>query len=103
MESLPHFDWKTAEKPRKTACQRSSAVASGTTGLICTIRQRRLTGWRLVRASSESPSDARLDAIHRAIQILGGPGPNRAEQIQLIFSRTYSPGWKEELGLTVNG
>ena len=59
---------------------------------------------RLDRAD-ESLSDAtRRDQIDEAIQILLQPGDNRAEQVQLLFSREYDERWREEvLGLKIPG
>jgi hypothetical protein len=51
---------------------------------------------RLDRAQGAVADDARMQGVHRAIQILAGAGPNRAEQIQLIFSRPYDPNWKQQ-------
>jgi hypothetical protein len=38
-------------------------------------------------------SDVRRDLIQRGLEILSGPGLNRAEQIQILFSDPYQPGW----------
>jgi len=37
--------------------------------------------------------DARRERIQRGLEILSGPGLNRAEQIQVLFSDPYQPGW----------
>jgi hypothetical protein len=37
--------------------------------------------------------------VHAAIQVLLRPDDDRAEQIQLIFSRPYDGGWREKFGL----
>ena len=37
--------------------------------------------------------DARRERIQRGLEILSGPGLNRAEQIQVLFSDRYQPGW----------
>ena len=34
-------------------------------------------------------NDARVDQIHQSIKVLGGPGPGRAERIQMLFSLPY--------------
>jgi hypothetical protein len=58
---------------------------------------------RLDRA--ESPpgqsvaEDVRLARIQRALAVLAEPGPDRAEQIQMIFSRDYTPTWRGDFGL----
>jgi hypothetical protein len=51
---------------------------------------------RLDRAQDAGNDDTRRKGIERAIEILAGPGPNRAEEIQLIFSRPYDPNWKQQ-------
>ncbi len=51
---------------------------------------------RLDRAQGAVADDARMQGIQQAIKILSGPAPNRAEQIQLIFSRPYDPNWKQQ-------
>ena len=38
-------------------------------------------------------SDVRRERIQRGLEILSGPGLNRAEQIQILFSDPYQPGW----------
>jgi hypothetical protein len=48
---------------------------------------------RLDRADGSLSGDPRLAGIQKALAILSGPGPDRAEEIQLVFSRTYEPGW----------
>jgi len=48
---------------------------------------------RLDRAGG-SPGDPRLDGIRQALAILRADKPDRAEQIQLVFSRPYHAGWR---------
>jgi hypothetical protein len=38
--------------------------------------------------------DARLDKIHRALEVLMDESPARAERIQQIFSLDYDPDWE---------
>lgn len=54
---------------------------------------------RLERASGSLASDARRAKIQAAIQVLLRPDEDRAEQIQLIFSRPYEDGWRDKLGV----
>lgn len=54
---------------------------------------------RLGRASGSLESDARRAKIQAAIQVLLRPEDDRAEQIQLIFSRPYEDGWREKFGV----
>ncbi len=49
---------------------------------------------RFDRAEGDSADDPRLAMIGKALDILHDPGPGRAEQIQLVFSRPYEAGWK---------
>lgn len=44
---------------------------------------------RIDRAEGSVANDARVDQIHQSIKVLGGPGPGRAEQIQMLFSLPY--------------
>ncbi len=37
--------------------------------------------------------DRRRALIQQGLEVLGQPGLNRAEQIQVIFSDPYQPGW----------
>ena len=54
---------------------------------------------RLDRASGSLGSDARRSQIQAAIQVLLRPDDARAEHVQLIFSRPYKEGWREQLGV----
>ena len=53
---------------------------------------------RLDRAEGSLAGDPRLRGIRRALEILAGDEPGRAEAIQLVFSRTYDPDWKQAFG-----
>ena len=55
---------------------------------------------RLERAEGTVDADRRLTLLHDAISALSVDGADRAEQIQMIFSRRYEPGWREKFGLT---
>jgi len=55
---------------------------------------------RLDRASGSLAKDSRRMQIHAAIQVLLRPDDDRAEQLQLIFSRPYEEGWQEKFGVT---
>lgn len=39
--------------------------------------------------------DRRRELIQQGVEVLGQPGRSRAEQIQMIFSDPYLPGWNE--------
>lgn len=51
---------------------------------------------RLDRATGSLANDARRAKIQAGIQVLLRPDDDRAEQIQLIFSRPYKNSWREE-------
>ncbi len=53
---------------------------------------------RLDRADGALDVDLRLAGIRRALEILAGDQPDRAEAIQLVFSRAYDPNWKQSFG-----
>jgi hypothetical protein len=55
---------------------------------------------RIDHAGYLGDGDARRTQIQAAIQILLRPENDRAEQLQLIFSRPYENGWREKLGMT---
>jgi len=54
---------------------------------------------RIGRAPGSVDRDPRLEKLQRALAVLQSSDPNRAEQIQLIFSRPYDAGWPEDFGL----
>jgi hypothetical protein len=42
----------------------------------------------------QAKADPRLARIHQALTILASASPNRAEQVQQLFSLGYDPSWK---------
>ncbi|HVT26653.1 MAG TPA: hypothetical protein VHE81_01415 [Lacipirellulaceae bacterium] len=54
---------------------------------------------RLDRTSGSLASESRRRQIQNAIQRLLRPGDDRAEQVQLIFSRPYEDDWREKFGV----
>jgi hypothetical protein len=54
---------------------------------------------RLDRASGSLAADSRRAQVHAAIQVLLRPEDDRAEQVQLIFSRPYKEDWREKFGV----
>jgi hypothetical protein len=54
---------------------------------------------RIDRANGSVGTDARRTQVQAAIQVLLRPEDDRAEQIQLIFSRQYADDWREQLGV----
>jgi hypothetical protein len=54
---------------------------------------------RLERSPGDEPDDPRLGRVRRALEILLDHEPDRAERVQLLFSRQYERAWRESLGL----
>jgi hypothetical protein len=52
---------------------------------------------RLTRAEGSVAADPRLAGVRQALEILAGDGMDRAEQIQLVFSRPYETDWRRSL------
>jgi hypothetical protein len=55
---------------------------------------------RLDRTSGSLASESRQIQIHDAIQMLLRPDDDRAEQVQLIFSRPYEEDWRDKFDLS---
>jgi hypothetical protein len=55
---------------------------------------------RLDRASGSLESESRRAQVKAAIQVLLRPEEDRAEQIQLIFSRPFEDDWRVKLRMT---
>ena len=49
---------------------------------------------RLARAEGNVSADKRLQQLAAAFEILASSGNDRAERIQLVFSRPYDAQWK---------
>jgi hypothetical protein len=49
---------------------------------------------RMDRAEGSVADDPRMKRLHQALEILLNDAPDRAEQIQLLFSRTYEDEWQ---------
>jgi hypothetical protein len=49
---------------------------------------------RIRRAPDSVVADPRIDTIAEAVQIIAGQTPNRAEQIQILFSLPYDEHWQ---------
>ena len=54
---------------------------------------------RIDRANGTVGNDPRRTQVQAAIQVLLRPEDDRAEQIQLIFSRQDADDWREKLGV----
>jgi hypothetical protein len=55
---------------------------------------------RLERAGVAASNESRMAKIRAAIKVLLDDGEDRAEQIQLVFSRIYEDDWKEKLQIS---
>lgn len=53
---------------------------------------------RMDRSAGSVENDVRLQQIQQALAILQSRGADRAERIQLVFSRPYEPHWKTLFG-----
>lgn len=58
-------------------------------------------GADLDRAAEPVQGDPRLGKIREALGILSDVSKDRAERVQLVFSRPYDDDWQRELGLNV--
>ena len=56
---------------------------------------------RLDRAEERLDDDPRMARMREAMEIILHEHRDRAEQIQLIFSREYDENWSTKLGLTL--
>ena len=54
---------------------------------------------RIDRAEGDLPHSSQRELLSAAIGQLLGDSGNRAEQIQMLFSRDYSDGWRSEFQL----
>lgn len=50
---------------------------------------------RLDRAEGEIVKDPRWQRLHTALEVLKRPSSDRAEQVQMVFSREYEPDWRD--------
>ena len=55
---------------------------------------------RLDRANGSLTSESRVKQVRAAIEVLLGSDDDRAEQIQLIFSRPFEDDWRDKLRMT---
>lgn len=57
---------------------------------------------RLERSPTAEPTDLRWRKLMAGLECLGPERPaagTRAEQVQLVFSRGYESGWRQEFGV----
>lgn len=55
---------------------------------------------RIDRAAGSAAADPRHRKIQDAIQVLLGTDADRAERVQMIFSRPYEKDWQARFGMT---
>jgi hypothetical protein len=55
---------------------------------------------RLDRSGTLTSREPRVAKIRSAIEVLLGSDDDRAEQIQLVFSRPYEDDWRENLKIS---
>jgi hypothetical protein len=54
---------------------------------------------RFDRAAGDWPGDPRRTRLDEAIRLLLIDEPERAEQLQLLFSRSYEKDWRQKFGV----
>lgn len=54
---------------------------------------------RINRAEGSVATDPRLEKVRRSLGILSGGLPDRAEQVQMVFSLPYQEDWRTQYGL----
>lgn len=55
---------------------------------------------RVDRSDGSLANDPRRTQVQAAIQVLLRPEDDRAEQVQLIFSRPYDHDWRQKFRMT---
>jgi hypothetical protein len=55
---------------------------------------------RIDRAEGNTSDDRRLALIRQALDVLLSPAGDRAEQVQLLFSRQYDDDWQRKFDIT---
>jgi hypothetical protein len=54
---------------------------------------------RLDRSEGSVADDPRMRRVREAIQTLLSETPDRAERVQLLFSREYDEAWRKKFGV----
>lgn len=54
---------------------------------------------RLDRGEGSVLQDPRMKPIEESLQVLQQPGADRAEKVQMIFSREYDDDWRKRFGV----
>jgi hypothetical protein len=61
-------------------------------GIRCRLIELAASLDRIERAGSPAVDDARVHQIRRSLEVLAANAPDRAEQVQLVFSLPYEKG-----------
>lgn len=54
---------------------------------------------RMDRGDGAVENDMRMKTIRKGVEILQTDAPNRAEQLQLLFSREYEADWRTQFDI----
>lgn len=54
---------------------------------------------RIELGEGDVASSRQMELLHRGIDILRDPTPEKAKQIQLLFSREYDPHWRTSMNV----
>lgn len=54
---------------------------------------------RLDRAEGAIAKDPRWQRLQTALDVLKRPSSDRAEQVQIVFSRAYEQDWRQTFGI----
>jgi len=54
---------------------------------------------RVDRAATSQLDELKIQTLNAAIETLLRPGPNRAEQIQILFSNAYDDKWRQTMDI----
>ena len=54
---------------------------------------------RLTRAEGSVSGDPRLARLYEALAAVASDASDRAEQVQMIFSREYDEGWRDAMNV----
>ena len=57
---------------------------------------------RIQRGDEYLDNEPRLERLREALQVLMRSDDDRAEQIQLVFSRPYDDAWQQEFGVSTH-
>ena len=54
---------------------------------------------RIERAQGDVNSHPQMQLLRRGFEVLTGEEPERAQQVQLLFSREYATDWRQTFGV----